>query len=91
MKNLYQIITCEKFVSKLTRVKNWYQILTHVKNNTKLSQMYLIVTDVSDKTVKNLNRVETAADLGVFYQCEEYACMLYESLHRAYFSQSVRY
>ena len=26
----------------------------------------------------------------VFYQCEEYACMLYETSHRAYFSQSVR-
>ena len=50
--------------TKLTDFKNWY--------------MYLIVTDVSDKTVKIWKRMQNAADLGVFYQCEEYACMLYE-------------
>ena len=37
-----------------------------------------IVTDVSDKTVKNWIRMQNAADLGVFYKCEECACMLYE-------------
>ena len=61
------------------------QFITHMKN------WYLIVTDVSDKTVKNLNRMQNAADFGVFYQCEQYACMLYKILLRAYFSQSVRY
>ena len=30
---------CEKLVSKLTRVNNWYQILTHVKIGTKLSHI----------------------------------------------------
>ena len=52
-----------------------------------MKNWYLIVTDASDKTVKNWNRMQNAADLGVLYQCEEYACMLY----RAYFSQTVRY
>ena len=33
---------------------------------------------VSDKTVKNWNRMQNGADLRVFYHCEEYACMLYE-------------
>ena len=37
--NWYQIIICEKLVSKLTRAKNWYQILTDVKIGTKLSHM----------------------------------------------------
>ena len=32
LKHWYQIITCEKFVSKLTRMKNWYKtFLTHLK------------------------------------------------------------
>ena len=51
-------------------------------------------TYVNDKTVKNWNIVQNAADSGgggVFYQCEEYACMLYEICLLAYFSQSVRY
>ena len=76
VKNGYQI---------LTLVKNWYQIITHMKN------WYLTVTDVSDKTVKNWNRKQNAADLVVFYQCEGYACMLYKIWFRAHFSQSVRY
>ena len=91
MKNQYQIltsvkigtkiITCEKFrVSKLTRVKNRYQIIRHAKywNHiiTHMKNWYLIVTDVSAITVKNWNRLQNAADLGVFYQCEEYACTL---------------
>ena len=82
-------------VSKLTRVKNWCQMITHVKNwyqsITDVKNWYLIVTDVSHKTLKNWNRMQNAADSGVFYQCEEYACMLYEIWLRAYFSQSVRY
>ena len=81
-----QVITYDKLVSKLVsklpRVKNWYQILAHVKNwyqiITHMKNWYLIVTEVSDKTVKNWNRMQNAADLGVFYQCEEYACMLHE-------------
>ena len=39
-------------------MKNWYQIITHMKN------WYLIATDVSDKTLKNWNRIQNAADLG---------------------------
>ena len=35
--------------------------------------------------------MQNAADLGVFYQCEEYACMLHITLLRAHFSQNVRY
>ena len=70
-------------VSNLTRVKNWYQILTNVKNRyqiiTDVMNWYLIVTDVRNKTtVKHWNRMQKAADLGrvgVFYQCEEYACV----------------
>ena len=69
-------------VSKLTRLKNWCQMITHVKNwyqsITDVKNWYLIVTDVSHKTLKNWNRMQNAADSGVFYQCEEYACMLYE-------------
>ena len=80
----YQIITYENLVSKLTRAKSWYQILNHVENwyqiITDRKNWGLIVTDVSDKTVNNWNRMQNAADWGrgVFYQCEEYACMLYE-------------
>ena len=37
----------------------------------------LIVTDVSDKTVKNWNRMKNAAELRGIYLCEDYACMLY--------------
>ena len=33
--------------------------------------------------------MQKATDMGVFYLCEEYACMLYEILLRAYFSQIV--
>ena len=36
---------------------------------------YLIVTDVSGKTLKNWNRVQNAADWGLYYQSEEYACV----------------
>ena len=68
VKNWYQIITCETLVSKLTLVKYWYKILTHVTNwyqvITHMNNWYLIVTDVSDKTVKNWNRKKNAADLG---------------------------
>ena len=53
-------------------LNNLYQIITHMKNR------YLNVTDVSGNIVKNWNRMQNAADLGVFYQCEEYARMPYE-------------
>ena len=47
-----------------------------------MKNWYLMFTDVNDKTVKNWNIVQNAADSGggggVFYQCEEYPCMLYE-------------
>ena len=42
--------------------------------------------------VKNWNRMQNAADLGgggVFYQCEEYACMLHIISLRAHFSQKI--
>ena len=55
-------------VSKLTRVKNWYQILTHVQNWYQIirdvKKWYLIGTHVSDKTVQNWNRMRNAEDLG---------------------------
>ena len=35
--------------------------------------------------------MQNAADLGVFYQFEEYSCMLHTILLRAYFSQNVKY
>ena len=35
--------------------------------------------------------MQNAAELGVFYQCEEYAYMLHRIGLRAHFSQSVRY
>ena len=35
--------------------------------------------------------MQNAADLGVFYQCEEYACMLHIILLRAQISQNVKY
>ena len=41
--------------------------------------------------VKNWNRMQNAADLGVFYQCEEYACMLHIISLRVHFLQSVKY
>ena len=41
--------------------------------------------------VKKWNRMQNAADLGVFYQCEEYACMLHIISLRAHFSQNVNY
>ena len=43
-----------------------------------MKNWYLNVTDDRDKTEENWNRMQNAADLVVFYQCEEYACMLYE-------------
>ena len=54
-----------------------------------MKNWYLIVTHFNDKIVKNWN--QNAADLWAFYQCEEYACMLYETCFRAHFSQIVRY
>ena len=35
--------------------------------------------------------MQNAADLGVFYQCEEYAFMLHIILQCAHFSQNVKY
>ena len=64
--------TCEELVPNPTHLKNGYPSITDVKN------WYLIVTGVSDKIVENWNRMQNAADLGIFYQFEEYACMLYE-------------
>ena len=58
VKNGIKTHTCDELVLILTHVKNWYQIITHIKN------WYLIATYVSDKTVKNWNRMRNAADLG---------------------------
>ena len=44
--------------------------------------------------VKNWNQMQNAAVWGgggVFYHCEEYACMLHIILLRAHFSQNVKY
>ena len=77
VRHWYQIIACEILTSNLTRLKNWYQILTHATNwyqiitDVKNRYMCLIVTDVSDKTLRNWNRMLNAADSGIFYQCEE--------------------
>ena len=76
-------------------VKLLYYMYTccYTKNEIKVltKKWYWIVTDVSDKTVNNWNRKQNAADFGVFYQREEYACVLYEIWLRAHFSQSERY
>ena len=65
-----------------------------------MKNCHLIVKYVSDKIVKNWNRMQNAADWGwVFYECEEYACMLYESVRYWYgicdvlvtFLRAVRY
>ena len=73
--------TCEELVLKHHTCEKLLPIYHTYK------KLVLDLTDVSDKTVKNWNRMQNAADKGVFYQCEEYACILY----RAYFSLSVRY
>ena len=41
--------------------------------------------------MKNWSRMQNTADLGVFYQCEEYAFMLHIILLRAHFSRNVNY
>ena len=105
VKNWYQIIICEKMAPKLTRVKNLYIILTHVNNLYQyikhMKNWYLIISYVIDNTVKNGNQMQNAAYFffffflggggGAFYQCEEYAYMLYKIWLLACFSQSVRY
>ena len=58
VKNRYQILTSVKLGTKSSDVKILNQLITEVKN------WYLIFTYVSDKTVKNENRVQNAADLG---------------------------
>ena len=39
-----------------------------------MKNKYLMVK-IKSKSVKNWNRMQNAADLGVFYQCEEDTCM----------------
>ena len=59
-------------VAKLTRVKNLHENFKHVKNPTSYhiitdeNNWYLVVTDVSDKNVKNWNQMQNGADLGIF-------------------------
>ena len=68
--------------SKLTRVRNWYQIFKNVKNwnqiITHVKNWYLIVTDIGDQSVKNWNLMQNGAEKeGAVYQCEEsHVCCL---------------
>ena len=59
----------------LTHVKNWYQFITDEKNR----YLDTIVTDISNKDVKNWNRMQNAENWGwgAFYQCEEYVLVCY--------------
>ena len=41
--------------------------------------------------MKNLNRMQNAEDLGVFYRCEDCACILHIISLRAKISQNVKY
>ena len=41
--------------------------------------------------VKNWSRKQNTADLGVFYQCEEYAFMLHIIILREHFSRTVNF
>ena len=108
VKHRYQILASVKIGIKSSHVNNWFQN-SHVwragtkpshmwKIGTKLSQMRRTVTWSSQMSVTNwlwIIGIECKMPqiLGVFYQCEEYSCMLhvYEIWPRAYFSQSVRY
>ena len=65
-------------------------IISKIRRSKVTDYAALIVTDVCDKTVKNI-RMEckiNAADF-VFYQCEEYACMLYENCVKITVQQSL--
>ena len=42
-----------------------------VPNYHRCEELGLNRTDVSDRTVKNWNRMLNAADFGAFYHCEE--------------------
>ena len=61
-------------------MKTWYQILTCVKNWYQIitDDWLLIFPDVFDKTVKILNGMKMQQLWEVLYQCEDYACMLFE-------------
>ena len=63
----YQIITCEKLVSSHTcegLVPNLYTCENLVPNHHRCENWDIIVIYVSDKTVKNWNRMQNAADFG---------------------------
>ena len=48
-----------------------------VPNYHRCEELVLfIAVDVSDKTVKNWNRMQNAVELRVFYRCEKYACYI---------------
>ena len=96
VKNRYQILTSVKIGIKSSHVKSLYQNHTCeelvpnpptcenlVPNYHRCGELVIIVTDVSDKIVKNSNRTQNAA--------EEYACMPYEIRLRVYFLPSVIY
>ena len=94
VKNRYQVLTSWKNGIKSSHMKNWYQNSHVRRAGTKFSTMWKIGTKLSQigrtgtlssqmsVSVNNWNRMQNAADWGggggVFYQCEEYACMLYE-------------
>ena len=61
-----------------TRVRNQPIIALYFEfeNEINLETWYFIATDVIEKSVKNWNRMQNAADLGIFYQCEGYACFI---------------
>ena len=61
---------CEELVPNPHTCENLVQIITDVKN------WYLIVTDVSDKTVKNWNRMQNATDLGCSLSRNAHACFM---------------
>ena len=69
---------CEELVPNPQTCGNLVQIITDVKN------WYLIVTDVSDKTVKNLNRMQNAADLGCSLSRNAHACFMKFDLVRIF-------
>ena len=88
MKNRYQT---------LTRVKNRYLCEKLVSNHqmwkigTKLSHMWRTGTRSSQMSVTKLWRIGIECKMqqiwGVFYQCGEYACMLFEIWICAYFNK----
>ena len=74
VKNWYDFLICEELVPNfhkyqiLTRLTNRYQNLTSVKNWYQIKMVSKLI-HVKNWYLQGL----------VFYQCDEYACMLYEA------------